>query len=457
LNILSVEYAVVLFCLFVLGSVFGSLLNVCIYRLPREERFWQAMRFMVYPPSHCPRCRQRIRWYDNVPILSWLLLRGRCRNCRGTISIRYPLIELLTGVLFAAVYWCEVPDWWVRVVEQSSVFHELGPKGIIGSPWMSPLAMLHWRYAVHMVLVIALIVATFIDIDLRIIPDTVTLPAMAVGVLANCLLGHVYVVPLWYQTAAMKGAATGYGLMFQQLFPPALLPAWFSPGPAAGVPAWITAHPHLHGLCMSLAGIVIGGGSIWLVRIVGQWALKREAMGFGDVILMAMIGSFVGWQGTLIVFVLSLVAAVVIALPLWLVWRDHELPYGPYLSLGALLLLMFGRRLWPSFDSGIFAMGPLLPPVALFMAAMLGAMLFVWRGVKRALGFAPAEADLYEEDWRPGDQLVYLAGECADDNQGQWPRCDWPGRLSGRGQLSAHIWRCGDCCRPLEVWHRTPR
>src|SRR5262249_49106476 len=153
--------------------------------------------------------------------------------------------------------------------------------------------------------------------------------------------------------------------------------------------------PHLHGLCMSLAGIVVGGGIIWAVRIVGQRALKREAMGVGDVILMAMIGSFVGWQGTLIGFVMSLVAAVVIALPLWLIWRDHELPFGPYLSLGALLLLIFGRRLWPWFDTRIFAMGPMLPPVALFMAAMLGATLLVWRGVKRALGFAPAETDLY--------------------------------------------------------------
>jgi leader peptidase (prepilin peptidase)/N-methyltransferase len=455
LNILSIEYAVVLIGLFVLGSVFGSLLNVCIHRLPREERFWVAMRYMVYPPSHCPRCQQRIRWYDNVPILSWLILRGRCRNCRGTISIRYPLVELLTGLLFAALYWCEVPDWWGRVVEQSSVFHALGPAGVPASSWMSPVAMLHWRYAVHMVLVIALIVATFIDIDLRIIPDTVTLPAMAVGVLGNTLVGHVYIVPLWYQTAAMKGSAVGYELMLRQLIPPSLVPAWFGPGPFLGVPAWITAHPHLHGLCMSLAGIVVGGGVIWAVRIVGQWALKREAMGFGDVILMAMIGSFVGWQGTLIVFVLSLVGAVVIALPLWLIWRDHELPYGPYLSLGALLLLITGRWLWPWFDSRIFAMGPLLPPVAIFMAAMLGAMLVVWRGVKRALGFVPAETALYEEDWRPGDQLAYLAGECSDENQGQWPRCDWPGRLSGRGQGHGHAWRYGDCCRPARPWRHT--
>ncbi|MGE5194719.1 MAG: prepilin peptidase [Deltaproteobacteria bacterium] len=455
MNILSLEYAVVLFCLFVLGSVFGSLLNVCIYRLPREERFWQAMRDMVYPPSHCPRCGQRIRWYDNIPIFSWLNLRGRCRNCRGTISVRYPLIELLTGFLFALVYWFEVPDWWGPVAQQSSVYHALGPTGVVG--WMSPLAMLHWRYAVHMALVVALVVATFIDIDLRIIPDSVTLPAMAAGVLANWLLGQVYIVPLWYQTPAMTGWAAEYGVMLRHLIAPAMIPGWFAGGPPGGVPAWITAHPHLHSLCYSLAGIVVGGGIIWAVRIVGHWALKREAMGFGDVVLMAMIGSFLGWQGTLIVFVLSLLAAVVVAIPLWLIWRDHELPYGPYLSLGSLLLLLSARQIWPGFDSRIFAMGPMLLPVALFMTGMLGAMLVVWSGIKRSLGFASEEAVDYEEGWRPGDQLAYLAGECSDDRQGQWPRCEWPGRQSGRGQGQLHFWRSGDCCQAAQAWQRTQR
>jgi leader peptidase (prepilin peptidase)/N-methyltransferase len=455
LNIITVEYAVVLFCLFVLGSVFGSLLNVCIYRLPRQERFWQALRYMVYPPSHCPRCRQPIRWYDNIPVVSWLVLRGRCRHCRGTISIRYPLIELLTGLLFALVYFFEIPDWWGTAVQQSSVYHELGPTGALGG--MSPLAMLHWRYAVHAALVIALVVATFIDIDLRIIPDPVTLPAMAVGILACSLLGQVFIVPVWYQTTAMKWWAVQYGELLRHLIPPAMIPAWFTPGPASGVPAWITAHPHWHGLCFSLAGIVAGGACIWAVRIVGQWALKREAMGFGDVMLMAMIGSFLGWQGTLIVFVLSLVAAVIVALPVWVVWRDHELPYGPYLSLGALLLLLSARHVWPALDTRIFAMGPMLLPVALFMAVMLGVMLVVWRGIKRVLGWGTAEGALYEEGWRPSDQLAYLAGECDNDRQGQWPRCEWPGRLAARGQGQVHAWRGSECCRPSGVWHRTQR
>ncbi len=442
-NILTVEYCIVLVWLFTLGTVFGSMLNVAIYRLPREEHFWKALQFMVYPPSHCPRCCERIKFYDNIPILGWLRLRGRCRNCRGTISVRYPLIECLTGLLFVAVYWCEIPVWWVGI-GHSSVFHELGPTGLPNSMWMSPMIMLHLRYAVHMVLVIALIAATFIDIDLRIIPDAVTLPAMVAGLLSNCLLGQVYIVPVWYQTPTMVVSAGGYSLMVHEFVPAGgfrdLVLSWMA---APGVPAWITAHPHWHGLVMSVAGIIVGGGSIWAVRIVGQWALKREAMGFGDVVLMAMIGSFIGWQGTLIVFVLGLLCAVVVAVPQWFFSRDHELPYGPYLALGTLLLLATARWVWPWFEVRIFAMGPLLVPMALFMSFSLAGMLFVWRAVKRRLGYDVHYEQEPQEvaQWLAGDQLAYLAGECNDDRQGQWRRPEWPGRPAARGQIHNEAWR----------------
>jgi len=442
-NFLSVEYGVVLAGLFVIGAVFGSLLNVCIYRLPTEERFWKALRYLVYPPSHCPRCQQRIAAYDNIPIAGWLLLRGRCRHCRGTISARYPLIELFTASLFAAMYWFEVPDWGWTALTNSSVYHAAGPAGGPAGGWMSPVCLLHWRYAFHMVLVIGLVVATFIDIDLRIIPDAVTLPVMAIGILGNWLVGQLYVAPLWYQTPPMAFQANAFGFLAKDFLPPGALrngivglAGWI------GVPGWITAHPHWHGLALSLAGIVVGGGCIWAVRIVGHWALKREAMGFGDVVLMAMIGSFIGWQGTLIVFVLALASAVVVAVPLWLVWRDHELPYGPYLALGTLILLISARTVWPWFDSRVFAMGPLLIPMGLFMAVALAAMLFTWRWIQRRFGWGGSLMPAAEvAQWLPGDQLAYLAGENTDDRQGQWPRPEWPGLQTGRGQLHSHAWR----------------
>ncbi len=469
MNIVVLETSVVLFGLFTVGAVFGSLLNVCIYRLPREERFWRALRFLVYPPSHCPRCQERIKPYDNLPVVGWLILGGRCRNCRGSISVRYPLIEFMTATLFAALYWFEVPQFLWTVASDSSVYHILGPTGLVGprgisgaggaagEVWLSPIALLQCRYAVHLVLIVALIAATFIDIDLRIIPDTVTLPAMAVGILANTILGNVYLVPLWYQTPAMSTAARMYGALIQPFFAVGEIPSWLVNWMNfVGVPAWMTAHPHWHGLCLSLAGIIVGGGSVWAVRIVGHWALKREAMGFGDVILMAMIGSFIGWQATLIVFVLALLSAIVVVLPLWIVWRNHELPFGPYLSVGTLLLLMFARPIWPSFDTQFFAMGPLLVPLALIMAGTLAAMLFGWRSLRKRLGWEPAEPE-FEEAWHAGDQLAYLAGEGTNDRQGQWPRCEWPGLVSGRGQTYEHLWRQGGGGHPVVPWQRNQR
>lgn len=438
MNIVTVEYLVILAGLFLLGLVFGSMLNVCIYRLPREERFWRALRFLVYPPSHCPRCGERIRPRDNIPVVSWLLLRGRCRNCRGSIAVRYPLIELLTGASFALLYALEVPTTWGAVIPASSVFHALGP-GISGAPaWMTPLVLLDLRYGFHVALVIALIVATFIDIDLRIIPDSVTVPAMIFGIAGNCLLGQVYIAPLWYMTPGMAGAA---GLFANLFFAPGSMPGWLSSCVMfVGVPGWMTAHPHLHGLCVALAGIVVGGGSVWAVRLVGFWALKREAMGFGDVMLMAMIGSFIGWQGTIIVFLLSLLSAVIIAVPLWFIWRDRELPYGPYLSLGTLILLLTTKWVWPWFDTRVFAMGPFLVPAAIFMALSLSGMLMGWRRIQRALGWEPAELQMVGE-WLPGDQLAYLAGQSFDDRAGQSRRDQWPGRLSARGQSQYDAWR----------------
>jgi leader peptidase (prepilin peptidase)/N-methyltransferase len=440
-NSLFVEYAIVLFGLFILGAVFGSMLNVCIYRLPREENLWRSFKFMVYPPSHCPRCRDPIRFYDNIPILGWLRLRGRCRNCRGTISVRYPLIEALTGLLFLILFCFEIPSLLgFKALEASSVWHFFGPVNPL-----APGVLVSCRYALHLVLIIALVVATFIDIDLRIIPDSVTVPAMVFAVLAHTIVGNLYIVPLWYQTPAMAGPAWGFFAPLQGLFPPNVVPAWLANWPRfIGVPAWIAAHPHWHGLCLSIAGIVVGGGSIWAVRLAGHWALKREAMGFGDVILMAMIGSFIGWQGTLIVFMFGMVLAVAVAVPMWFIRRDRELPYGPYLAGGTLILLLTARHTWPWFDVRLMAMGPLLIPMALFMMASLALMLVGWRTIQKALGFGPPDTEWVEEaQWLPGDQLAYLANQSFDDQQGQWRRPEWPGKPAARGQIHDRTWRYG--------------
>jgi len=274
---------IMLVYLFAMGAVVGSFLNVCIYRLPQRNRLRDQLAGLLSPPSTCPRCGNRICAFDNVPILGWLKLRGRCRICKGRIAPRYPLIELANALLFVGVYWLEVPSGYGVTLADSCVYTRLGPDAVAGSTWLSATAVVHWRYLYHIVLFEALLVATFIDFDHMIIPDGATLPAMAVGLIGGGVVGRLYLVPVWFQDPIRLR-------LLDPLFPDWMRPLLHAPR----IPEWISQHPHLHGLAVSLAGLIVGGGLVWIVRVIGTRVLRREAMGFGDVILMAMIGSLVG-------------------------------------------------------------------------------------------------------------------------------------------------------------------
>jgi len=238
---------------FLLGAVIGSFLNVCIYRIP-------AGVSIVSPASRCPNCGAEIRWYQNVPILSWLGLGGRCARCKVSISIRYPLVETLTGLLFIVV------------------LYRFG---------LSSATPVYFLFAS------ALVVITFIDLDHQIIPDVISLPGIIVGFLCS------FAVP------------------------------WLS---------WSD----------SLLGILLGGGSLWLVAVVYELLTKKEGMGGGDIKLLAMLGAFLGWKAILpIIFISSLVGSLV-GVPLILVKKaDSKLaiPFGPFLALGALIYLFWGPQL----------------------------------------------------------------------------------------------------------------
>lgn len=420
---------IVLPWLFLLGATLGSFLNVCIHRIPPQPTLRRQLRAIWWPPSHCPGCGQRILVRDNLPVIGWLLLRGKCRFCRRPISFRYPLVETLNGLLFVAVYWVEVvavPEWGPLA---GGVAWNM--PALIDEAGFSPMAFLNWRYLYHMALLEALVAATFIDLEHWIIPDATTLPAMAVGVAGGCLLGPVHFFPVWYQDP----------FLVESLRP--ILPAWLEAATGAlaidgRFPDWIAAHPHWHGLAAAVAGIVVGGGMVWGVRIVGAWALKKEAMGFGDVILLGTIGSFLGWQGAAIVFFLAPVMALAVVVLSLAVRRTRELPYGPYLSGGALLVIVAWSAIWRQTER-IFSLGPLLPALALAMAGVLVACLVLIRALKRLLGIRDEE---WPEEWTSADQLAYLAGENADDRQGCWrAESRWPGIAAARGTIDWERWR----------------
>ncbi|MBI2353490.1 MAG: prepilin peptidase [Deltaproteobacteria bacterium] len=238
---------------FILGAVVGSFLNVCICRMPRDES-------VVSPPSHCPNCSYRIRWYDNIPLVSYLLLRGKCRGCGARISLRYPLVEMLNGLLTLAL------------------FLRFGPS-------LTFLALF--------IFCSALVVITFIDIEHQIIPDEISLSGIVIGFLFSFFL------------------------------------PWLG---------WLN----------SLAGILLGGGSLLLVAWGYHRLTGKEGMGGGDIKLLAMMGAFLGWKAIpFIIFVGSLFGSLVGVSMMMLQKRDSKLaiPFGPYLAFAAVLYVFYGRRI----------------------------------------------------------------------------------------------------------------
>jgi leader peptidase (prepilin peptidase) / N-methyltransferase len=282
---------------FIVGTVIGSFLNVCIYRIP-----WQ--KSVIWPGSHCPHCFGPIASRDNIPILGWLVLRGECRACGVPISARYPLVEALVGVLFLGLYFVDV-------------IH--APRGA----WNQIPLLIVPRVAYHAVLVSLLVAATFIDYDLFIIPDEITVTGMILGI--------------------------GLGTILPQI----------RPDPS-------TAITQTQGLWMGVLGLLVGAGLTEGVRRTASALLRREAMGFGDVTLMAMIGAFLGWQAAVLTFFLAPFFGLVHAcwkLFFYLEKRlsgrqlssaDREIPYGPYLSMGAVALMLSWPWLWPGWARGLF-------------------------------------------------------------------------------------------------------
>jgi leader peptidase (prepilin peptidase)/N-methyltransferase len=256
--------------IFIFGSIVGSFLNVCIYRMPQGKS-------VVWPGSHCPNCEKKIPWYDNIPFLSYLLLKGRCRFCKKRISIRYLLVELLTALVFVLL------------------FNRYG---------------LTYDFFVYVVFVSSLIIATFVDIKHRIIPDEVSLGGIILGFLLTAIKGF-NLEPLSYD---------------------------------------------LRPIFNSFLGIILGGGIIYLTGVLFDLVyfklLKKppiqgetESMGGGDVKLLAMIGAFLGWKIAILTFFLAPFFGAIIGIINLIVKKDHTIPYGPFLSLAAFLSLFWADKI----------------------------------------------------------------------------------------------------------------
>lgn len=268
---------------FALGSSIASFLNVCIWRIPRGES-------VSRPASHCPKCGAPIRWWQNLPVLSWLMLRGRCFSCHERISPRYILIELLGGALFLLTYL----QWAMPF------FFDLEP--VFGmSPIYNPYLM-----GVNMVAYAGLILGSFVDIDHYWIPDRVTIGGMALGVPLN--------LAAWV----------------------AFLGGWAGPG------TWKIAEYHVWGLLLGFLGL-------WAVGFIFSKIFRKEAMGFGDVKLLGAIGAFFGPIAVVFTLVMSsflgsAVGLSMIALGKTKMGKFTAIPYGPFLALGAAAWMLWGEN-----------------------------------------------------------------------------------------------------------------
>lgn len=415
--------------IFLYGAVLGSFLTVCVHRFPPYETVFGAWRSLTSPlSSYCDRCKTPLPVKDNVPILGWLWLRGRCRFCKRGIPSKYPLIELANGLLFVLVYFLEVPQGRLTQLTESCLNVTVGSLKITDLAGPMSVAAVNWRFVYHVVLIEALLVASLIDWERMIIPDSVTLPPMVVAVAGAAVFGNFWLVPVWTQDPvhwnSLVASVTG---------------AWPKGGATSPVPTWILHYPRGHALSVSIVGWLVGGGVIWVIRLVGHAALKREAMGFGDVVLMAMVGAFLGWQPTVVAIVIAAFLSVVLILAMRLFAWNREIPFGPFLSLGTLIVLLGWKWIWIRFEP-LFSNPIFLGASALFLPAGMFVMLLVIRAIRRLFGWSPDDVFVNDE-WTSADHLFYFSGETIDRHQGQWRRDSWPGESAGRGQLYWEQWR----------------
>ncbi len=334
--------------IFALGAAVGSFLNVCIYRLPLEKS-------ILWPSSRCSSCLQPIRLRDNIPLLSYWLLRGRCRECGARFSVQYFLVELLTGLAFVVIFYLEVIanihrfrllDWHAWEIREGAI------------PWQAWIIFGH-----HAILISLLIAAAFCDLMHREIPLSITVPGTLIGLVGAVLWPWPWPLTAVEAQQAVYRFPARFGQPWWQLMPgriPEGLYPWPVWGPLPDLLApggnWQT------GLATGLAGAVAGTLLLRSVRGLFSTGLGKEALGMGDADLMMMAGAFLGWQPVVVALFVSAFPGLLFALGRWVAFRDNSVAFGPSLAI-ALAVTWLG---WPWI-------GPLVQPLLFFPELLLTA------------------------------------------------------------------------------------
>jgi leader peptidase (prepilin peptidase)/N-methyltransferase len=392
------------------GTAVGSFLNVCIWRLATD-------RSIIWPDSHCPECLSPIRWHDNLPVFGWFVLGGKCRDCRKPIAFTYALGEICVGLIFAGTFYA----YWGLGARNG--LHPLAlPPDLFGRPVAGPLA---WPYdnavlIAHLYLFGSLWTASMIDMRYKVIPAPITDVGIFVGLAASVLIPQLHSADLFGRAhgAALVCAGWGAGLgwvvaaglgrvgLWRALSPfaepdepPVRQPIDVEPDegepptaaqvrrqgavdllqlalPLAG--AWAGAAllsqlgfiagamnwSAFYGPGAALFGLTAGAATVWLVGIAFSCLLGREAMGMGDVHLMAMVGAFLGWEHAVAAFFLApfpglLLVVLVKAGPVGRllpgVGEDRQIPFGPALATASYGMMLCAR------PAAAYAEGHILP------------------------------------------------------------------------------------------------
>ena len=384
------------------GACVGGQLNRAIYRWAifhkRSISPWSA------PPENAPPRH----WQDRIPLVGWCGLRREVSLHGPGFWVRPLLIELFVAVGFPLQYWWEMSG------------------GLIPPGFPQPsTSVLMASCAVHLLLFCLMFIGSFIDLDEKTIPDEVTVLGALAGLILAALLPHAMLPnplhgppaiirplwladpwPAWLHTS--WGLAIGWSCFLGWLY--AIVPKiWRTRGglikalrilvaslrryavnwttgiglvvgcvSIAGI--WWVGGLHWRALLTSLVGLAFGGGMIWAVRIIGTVALRREAMGFGDVTLMAMVGAFVGWQPSVIIFFIAPLCGVFLAVGQWVTTGRKDIPYGPFLCFATWLVIDGWTELWYRGVMDVFrVLGPVVPWLLLFCLLLMHGMLTFWR------------------------------------------------------------------------------
>jgi leader peptidase (prepilin peptidase) / N-methyltransferase len=397
------SHLVLILFLFALGASVGSFLNVVVWRMPRIEHdpndrsilgpMLKTIEGLSNPPSHCPKCNNPLKWYDNIPVLGWIKLGGKCRFCGQPISMRYPTVEAIAGLLFVFYY----VMFFIVQFGPCAARPVMVEDPSLGAFRMIPRALAiqqDWPiYLLYMFMIGGLLASSLIDAELFIIPIEIPWALAAVGILTHTIIDKPSLPGALNATPSAAALAIGgaLGLVVSIiLFRYNVIPQSFPEGepmqdaePGAIDPpappmtrgqvtyemgkeivfllppmvlsivayfvlrgsAWdrfVLDHHWFSGFAGAVLGALVGALVVWITRILGTLAFGRLAMGLGDVHLMFGVGAIIGGALATVAFFIAPFFGIVIAIYMLLTGKRREIPYGPYLSLGTAFVLLFG-------------------------------------------------------------------------------------------------------------------